>query len=384
MKISFNGETKRVKLITDYEQLVQQTKKAYGDQKLPETFKFFYLDDEQEIISINSQYDLDEALSIEDLANLKLIVATDLQSVKAELEQQFNDAVSMRESLMNSQIMTVPLDRLDTQSSKQFDQQMNMMPQTARMPTTSNPFQEAPLEEEKKEEIIPVSVKKEEPKKAEISKIKEFRVQEDQVADFTTEVILDYMNKPPKRADLIEDKEEANGMVCYKCQGSKKNKKGTKPCRKCDGTGTFQSKLLEAALNAMRGEVKSYCANQFRCMLIDRMAEKQAAQAKVVHERIECDLCGVSPIVGIRYMCSVRHDFDVCENCEQTKSHEHPLLKVRNPEQAPVKIVCQYRSQNQQSAPSMDRKNFGSAKVSKHSARFIRENFGDQHAVVCG
>lgn len=44
------------------------------------------MDDEQEIISINSQYDLDEALSIEDLTGLKLIIAKDLQSVKAELE----------------------------------------------------------------------------------------------------------------------------------------------------------------------------------------------------------------------------------------------------------------------------------------------------------
>lgn len=32
----------------------------------------------------------------------------------------------------------------------------------------------------------------------------------------------------------------------------------------------------------------------------------------------------------------------------------------------------------------MDRKNFGSAKVLKHSARFIKENFGDQYTVACG
>lgn len=83
-------------------------------------------------------------------------------------------------------------------------------------------------------------------------------------------------------------------------------------------------------------------------MLIDRMAEKQAAQAKVVHEKFFCDSCDVGPITGIRYMCSVCHDFDLCEKCEQTKGHEHPLLKVRNPEQAPVKIVCQYRHQSQQ------------------------------------
>lgn len=217
MKISFNGETKRVKLITNYEQLVEQTKKAYGDQKLPETFKFFYLDDEQEIISINSQYDLDEALSIEDLAGLKLIVATDLQSVKAELEQQFNDAASMRESLMSSQIMSMPLDRMDT---KQFSDQMNMMPQTARMPVTSNPFTQA-APEEKKEEIIPAPVKKEEPKQPEpeITKIEEEpNVKEDEVTDFTAEVILNYMNKPLKRADMVEeDKEEETEMKCYKC-----------------------------------------------------------------------------------------------------------------------------------------------------------------------
>lgn len=72
------------------------------------------MDDEQEIISINSQYDLDEALSIEDLAGLKLIIAKDLQSVKAELEQQFNDVASMRDSLMTSQIMMNPLERIDS------------------------------------------------------------------------------------------------------------------------------------------------------------------------------------------------------------------------------------------------------------------------------
>lgn len=142
-------------------------------------------------------------------------------------------------------------------------------------------------------------------------------MKEDEVTDFTAEVILDYMNKPPKRADMVDDnKEEASAMVCYKCQGSKKNKKGSKPCKKCSGTGTFQSKLLEAALDAMKGEVKSYCANQFRCMLIDRMAEKQAAQAKIVHEKFVCDICDIGPITGIRYMCSVCHNFDLCEKCE--------------------------------------------------------------------
>ena len=41
-------------------------------------FKFFYLDDEQEVISITSQADLTEALNIEDLSSLKLTVAANM------------------------------------------------------------------------------------------------------------------------------------------------------------------------------------------------------------------------------------------------------------------------------------------------------------------
>ena len=42
-------------------------------------FKFFYLDDEQEVISITGQADLTEALNIEDLSSLKLTVAANMQ-----------------------------------------------------------------------------------------------------------------------------------------------------------------------------------------------------------------------------------------------------------------------------------------------------------------
>ena len=38
-------------------------------------FKFFYLDDEQEVISVTSQADLTEALNIDDISSLKLTVA---------------------------------------------------------------------------------------------------------------------------------------------------------------------------------------------------------------------------------------------------------------------------------------------------------------------
>lgn len=53
---------------------------------------------------------------------------------------------------------------------------------------------------------------------------------------------------------------------------------------------------------------------------------------------VECDGCGVAPIVGVRYKSSVTKDFDYCANCEATKPHEHAFIKIKEPSQAPKAI----------------------------------------------
>ena len=51
----------------------------------------------------------------------------------------------------------------------------------------------------------------------------------------------------------------------------------------------------------------------------------------------------MTPIVGIRYMCSTCNNYDLCQNCEAKGVHsEHAMLKIRKAGQAPNKIVCQY------------------------------------------
>lgn len=64
--------------------------------------------------------------------------------------------------------------------------------------------------------------------------------------------------------------------------------------------------------------------------------------SNVIHSNVSCDGCGVHPIVGNRYKCTVCEDFDYCEACEEKYSeiHKHPFLKIRKPEVAPVKILC--------------------------------------------
>jgi len=50
-----------------------------------------------------------------------------------------------------------------------------------------------------------------------------------------------------------------------------------------------------------------------------------------VHQGVKCDGCGVKPIVGVRYKCSICHNFDYCEKCEETVDHPHAFLKIKSP-----------------------------------------------------
>lgn len=54
-----------------------------------------------------------------------------------------------------------------------------------------------------------------------------------------------------------------------------------------------------------------------------------------VHLGVACDGCGVAPILGPRYKCTVRKNFDYCAACEATKDHPHAFLKINDPAQAP-------------------------------------------------
>lgn len=92
----------------------------------------------------------------------------------------------------------------------------------------------------------------------------------------------------------------------------------------------------------VRQEVQDYCYSTFKQMFTDYLSDKRADQDSTVHEGIVCDGCEVSPIKGIRYMCSVNADTDYCHNCMKSGNHQHPLLKVRKPAQAPHKLICQY------------------------------------------
>lgn len=54
---------------------------------------------------------------------------------------------------------------------------------------------------------------------------------------------------------------------------------------------------------------------------------------------MECDGCGVGPIRGLRYKCSVCKNFDYCAKCEERLQHEHAFLKISQPGGAPDVMI---------------------------------------------
>lgn len=47
----------------------------------------------------------------------------------------------------------------------------------------------------------------------------------------------------------------------------------------------------------------------------------------IVHDGATCDCCGMKPIVGIRYKCTIRNNFDLCEACEALETRPHTMVK---------------------------------------------------------
>ncbi|CAD6997451.1 protein ref(2)P [Ceratitis capitata] len=53
--------------------------------------------------------------------------------------------------------------------------------------------------------------------------------------------------------------------------------------------------------------------------------------AFIIHERVECDACGVSPLIGFRYKCIQCSNYDLCQRCEAQHKHpEHMMVRMPN------------------------------------------------------
>jgi len=54
-------------------------------------------------------------------------------------------------------------------------------------------------------------------------------------------------------------------------------------------------------------------------------------KTEAIHYGIICDGCGMHPIIGTRFKCYERDDYDLCQNCEKTKDKQYVMLRIPEP-----------------------------------------------------
>ncbi len=54
--------------------------------------------------------------------------------------------------------------------------------------------------------------------------------------------------------------------------------------------------------------------------------------SEAVHDRVSCDGCGMKPILGPRFKCTVRDNYDLCSACEGKVPQPYPMLKICSPD----------------------------------------------------
>lgn len=63
-----------------------------------------------------------------------------------------------------------------------------------------------------------------------------------------------------------------------------------------------------------------------------------------VHKHVTCDGCGMFPLLGVRFKCAVRENYDLCASCEAKTEKAFPMIKIYNTQQEPAAIVVNLRT----------------------------------------
>jgi len=96
---------------------------------------------------------------------------------------------------------------------------------------------------------------------------------------------------------------------------------------------------LSEAIRIMESQNKSAVRFEIISSEADSKHSKgEVPQENVVHPTVTCDECSAHPIVGVRYKCAIRKDYDLCAACEGKRIQPYPMVKIYSPQQAPTAI----------------------------------------------
>ena len=136
----------------------------------------------------------------------------------------------------------------------------------------------------------------------------------------SSQAIINLNAEIPKSKILEEEKKELEDKIDNSVKTILKQK-----------MKELEDKLVEELYSNLQTEIsKSKIKDNF-CIINEE--DKNISSSKLIHRGICCNRCGKQNIQGIRYKCVQCKNYNLCENCENSYTHDmkHIMVKIRYP-----------------------------------------------------
>lgn len=104
--------------------------------------------------------------------------------------------------------------------------------------------------------------------------------------------------------------------------------------------GAFLKDIFERAAEKYAqefGQKKTRASSRDEsCSHVPPKAHISTYKTLAVHEGVRCDKCLVTPLLGTRYKCAVRRNYDLCQACAGEDESGYPCLMIKTPPARPV------------------------------------------------
>jgi DNA repair exonuclease SbcCD ATPase subunit len=130
----------------------------------------------------------------------------------------------------------------------------------------------------------------------------------------------------PKKSKEIHPFVTCDGCKMNPIKGKRyicKNKPNLDFCEKC-----FLDKKKTQGLKLEPFDTQ----NAIKEVILKASSNRINKEGKIVHRMVSCDGCGMCPIIGERFKCTVCPNFDYCSNCKQLfgNIHGHAMEEVKD------------------------------------------------------
>jgi len=331
-KLCFNNEIHRIsKLPDDFSSLVQTVKLAFKDT-LPNTWALQYKDADDDFVMLTNDEDFKAMLECEAESSSKSIKIFVISF--ADNNGMTFSTISKAESVEYTRLLEKQQEEVKPEQAQEEKILEVEQPQTSEAQKVEEPVKQeipSPIVEQKvQSEEVSISVE---------PVILAQNITNDQAY---VDVAID-CNVPVGSVKFSEEEPKRNHRECGRGHRHWGSHEERKVARKEKLRGLVNELMMENMPNMVE-LMQQYIQNPeaFKEKKQEAPASSQSVE-QPIHRRVTCDGCGINPIVGVCYKCSVCEDFDYCAKCEQIVEHPHPFLKLKDPRQRPVTIITVLR-----------------------------------------